>query len=373
MKYITKLALVVTLAFGLMQTSRAQEDRLPPNPEPGKCYVKCVTPDEFETVGEKILVTPGYSRLEVVPATYETIEERVMVKEASKRYVYHPAEYETVEVPYVSKQGSDKINIVPANLSGSSQRIEVYPTHAGWEYSTYPDCASPNPLDCQVICWKEYPARFQTISTQVLVADASYNKVPVPEVGSTYKKQVIKKAAWTEEIPIEAEYTVIKKQVLKTPATVRTVNIEAVYSNVEKTRLVKKGGVTVWEEVDCELTQATVLPILWDFNSATLNAEAKRIVDESLMGLLNDKPNISIELLSHTDSRGNDEYNLALSQRRADAIKNYLISRGIKGSRIVSKGYGETRLKNRCSNGVECTEAQHQANRRTEFRVIGSN
>ncbi len=73
---------------------------------------------------------------------------------------------------------------------------------------------------------------------------------------------------------------------------------------------------------------------------------------------------------SHTDSRADDRYNDRLSQKRADAAVNYIIAHGISSARITAKGYGEQQLVNRCANNVECTEEEHQANRRTEFKVV---
>ncbi|REK34351.1 MAG: OmpA family protein, partial [Bacteroidetes bacterium] len=67
--------------------------------------------------------------------------------------------------------------------------------------------------------------------------------------------------------------------------------------------------------------------------------------------------------------RADDRYNMILSQRRAESAVNYIVSRGIDASRITAKGYGETMLVNECANKVNCTEEQHQANRRTEFKV----
>jgi outer membrane protein OmpA-like peptidoglycan-associated protein len=75
-------------------------------------------------------------------------------------------------------------------------------------------------------------------------------------------------------------------------------------------------------------------------------------------------------LSSHTDCRGTDTYNQDLSFRRAKSAKNYLVSKGIKASRIKIMGYGETKPVNKCVDGVSCTDEEYQANRRTEFKVI---
>jgi outer membrane protein OmpA-like peptidoglycan-associated protein len=77
-----------------------------------------------------------------------------------------------------------------------------------------------------------------------------------------------------------------------------------------------------------------------------------------------------IELSSHTDARGSDDYNMKLSQRRADGVKKYLMDKGIAENRIVAKGYGETQLVNNCGNGVKCSDDEHLQNRRTEFKIL---
>jgi outer membrane protein OmpA-like peptidoglycan-associated protein len=87
--------------------------------------------------------------------------------------------------------------------------------------------------------------------------------------------------------------------------------------------------------------------------------------------LLEFNPRVIIELSSHTDSRGSDEYNEKLSQARAESCVNYLISKGIKPERLVAKGYGEKKLLNKCADNVPCKEEEHAINRRTEFQVIG--
>jgi outer membrane protein OmpA-like peptidoglycan-associated protein len=90
-----------------------------------------------------------------------------------------------------------------------------------------------------------------------------------------------------------------------------------------------------------------------------------------LVTIMKENPTIRIELGSHTDSRGSDQYNLTLSQKRSESAVAYIIKNGILKSRIIAKGYGETKLLNRCKNGVACTDQEHRVNRRTEFKIIG--
>ncbi|WP_217651653.1 OmpA family protein [Mariniphaga anaerophila] len=91
---------------------------------------------------------------------------------------------------------------------------------------------------------------------------------------------------------------------------------------------------------------------------------------DQLVKLMEDNPTLRIEISAHTDSRMEDQYNMWLSQKRADSVAEYLVQKGIAKERIVAKGYGETRLLNHCANGVICTEKQHLVNRRTEFVIL---
>ena len=112
-----------------------------------------------------------------------------------------------------------------------------------------------------------------------------------------------------------------------------------------------------------------VIPnIYYDYDKATLRPESKLVLD-SIMIFFKENPDLTIELGSHTDSRGSDAYNLKLSQARAQSAVDYLISKGIPTERLLAKGYGETKLVNSCGNNSKCTEEDHQKNRRTTFRV----
>lgn len=107
--------------------------------------------------------------------------------------------------------------------------------------------------------------------------------------------------------------------------------------------------------------------IYYNFDRYNIRKDAKPELDK-LVSIMNENP-INVELGSHTDSRGSDSYNLKLSQKRAASVVKYIISAGIDESRITAKGYGETMLTNNCGNGVPCSATEHQANRRTEFKV----
>ncbi len=109
--------------------------------------------------------------------------------------------------------------------------------------------------------------------------------------------------------------------------------------------------------------------IYYDFNKFTIREDQASDL-EALAQLMKAYPEMEVELGAHTDSRGTREYNLGLSLKRAESAKAFLVRRGIRPNRIKAYGYGETRLRNQCSDGVRCSDAEHQYNRRTEVKVI---
>ncbi len=108
--------------------------------------------------------------------------------------------------------------------------------------------------------------------------------------------------------------------------------------------------------------------IYYDLDKFDIRPDAALVLD-SLVQIMNDNPDIYIELGSHTDSRAPDEYNMRLSRQRAQSAVRYIINEGVKAERITAKGYGETQLLIKNAQ----TEEQHQKNRRTEFKVLRYN
>lgn len=112
--------------------------------------------------------------------------------------------------------------------------------------------------------------------------------------------------------------------------------------------------------------------IYYDFNKSIIRQGAAQEL-EALVNLMNQYKTMEIELVSHTDTRGNSDYNQRLSEQRAIAAKNYLVTRGITEQRIVAKGAGESQVRNQCIDGVPCNEEEHQYNRRTEVKITSIN
>ncbi|MGQ0827790.1 MAG: OmpA family protein [Bacteroidota bacterium] len=122
-------------------------------------------------------------------------------------------------------------------------------------------------------------------------------------------------------------------------------------------KMIKTGGLVITERVYFNVNDDKLLP------------DAEKTLDK-VISILNNAPGISVELSSHTDSQGADDYNLKLSEKRAQSAVKYMTTHGMSAAKVTGKGYGETQLLNKCGNAVKCTEEEHAKNRRLEFKVL---
>lgn len=137
----------------------------------------------------------------------------------------------------------------------------------------------------------------------------------------------------------------------------------------------KTGTITVDMPLECDPCPPNDLgckldfqPIYFDFDRWNIRPDAA-VELAKILAAMREYPELIIHIESHTDSRGKDAYNEALSEKRAQSTLSWLVDQGIDRSRLSAKGYGEYQLQNRCSNGVECTEEEHQLNRRSMFII----
>ncbi|TDO97794.1 OmpA family protein [Flavobacterium sp. 245] len=124
-------------------------------------------------------------------------------------------------------------------------------------------------------------------------------------------------------------------------------------------------------KIGTDLAKLLHIPMnFFDLGKATIKKTSEPDL-QKVVDILNQYPNIKLDIRSHTDSRSSAESNQILSDKRAQSTKDWLISKGIDANRLSAKGYGETKLINRCADGVKCTEKEHQQNRRSEFIIVG--
>jgi outer membrane protein OmpA-like peptidoglycan-associated protein len=159
------------------------------------------------------------------------------------------------------------------------------------------------------------------------------------------------------------------KLVQKIPVTVAATSVSTEVA-VSKNLVVPKVDITkAPTNVGVDVALALKIDqIYFDTNKYEIRPDAKLDLD-LLVAYLKLNVDVKIEIGSHTDSRDTKEYNMILSQKRAQSTLNYIVSEGIDATRLIAVGYGESKLVNKCSDGVKCTEAQHQQNRRSSFVI----
>lgn len=117
-----------------------------------------------------------------------------------------------------------------------------------------------------------------------------------------------------------------------------------------------------------DLFTITLNNIYYNFNKWDIRNDAVAGL-QKINAFMASMPNVNLELVAHTDSRGKADYNLELSKKRAESAKKFLTSEGVNQNRLTTVGKGETALINKCADGVKCSQEEHQANRRTEFKI----
>ena len=245
-----------------------------------------------------------------------------------------------------------KIGFLTSNRPGGKGRDDIY--------SFYED----RPL--QFSCEKNITGIVKDAKTKVVIADAKIvlsDKV-MKEMG-TYQSK--KDGTFTfEKINCDNTHYYLRGE--KEKYETAEINITVGKDEVVYELLLKSREVPIKKGMDLAKV-FEIKEIKFDYNKADIRPDAA-VELTKIVEVMREYPKMKIDIRSHTDSRGADSYNLKLSDRRAKATLEWIVKQGIDRKRLKAKGYGETRLVNRCSNGVPCTDEEHQENRRSEFIVI---
>ena len=180
------------------------------------------------------------------------------------------------------------------------------------------------------------------------------------------------KGSYKFDVDCETEYIVRGTKVGYSPTEVPlTTNLALEYTHQLPLQLGKGGLDKQSVSPGDDLAKILKLQIIYfDLDKSFIRSDAE-VELQKIIAALKQYPNLKIDVRSHTDSRASDDYNMYLSERRARSTIKYIIEKGgIDASRISGRGYGETSLINPCANNVDCSEEQHQLNRRSEFIII---
>lgn len=122
------------------------------------------------------------------------------------------------------------------------------------------------------------------------------------------------------------------------------------------------------EEPEFDSTLTIVENLYYAYGDFKVRSESAQILNKAVEVLKANKK-LKMQISSHTDAQSSAGFNLRLSQKRAQAAVDYLVSKGINRTRLIARGYGETKILNRCTEGVQCSDDEHRGNRRTEFKI----
>ncbi len=249
--------------------------------------------------------------------------------------------FESSKEPVLITQTPPTTPRTPGTQSGKSVRYFI----AG----TVIDAKTQQPLDGVKVTVVD--DNETTIGEAVTNPDGKFGVYPI-RIGRDYNIVVEKPDYLKKQELFITEGKQIPEERLTKPVTDTTL-----YATVD---MLKK-------EIGTELSKAfKIETIYYDFDKFNIRADASTELDK-VVRILQDNPDIKLELGSHTDVFGTNAYNQRLSQQRAESAVNYILSRGISPDRITAKGYGETQLL--IPNAK--TPEEHQLNRRTEFKVVG--
>lgn len=249
MKNFNKIFLTAATVF-VCGNAMAQD--FPPNAQPGKCYAKCVIPEQWETASEEVLVKEASSRIEVAPATYRTASEEIMVKDSYTVLTVSPPSYTTVTEEIMVKEAGSRLEYVPPVYETVSEQMLVSPASTEWKKQMRASgCQGANPNDCMIWCLVEKAAEYRTVTKQVLKTPASTREIPIPAEFKTITKTVVQSPAQVQENTVPAEFRSITKQVLDRPASANEIAIPAEYKTITSRRLVAPQSEGGWTEVNC--------------------------------------------------------------------------------------------------------------------------
>jgi outer membrane protein OmpA-like peptidoglycan-associated protein len=172
----------------------------------------------------------------------------------------------------------------------------------------------------------------------------------------------------SSSVPLTASTPVVDKPKVSAPVPL-TIPVVIPQDKPIASKPIPKPVVTPFPVDASKLVNKRFTPVYFEFDKYGINQSTMQSAD-SVAHILKQTKSLKVYITAHTDSRGDFEYNINLSEKRANTVKKYLIQKGVPLNQIISRGLGESELVNECSDDVPCTEDQHAKNRRVELKIV---
>lgn len=249
--------LVVVAMLGADVSLAGSGDDCPPNPQPGKCYEKVLTPARYESYAEQVIDRPSRTQTQVVPAVYRYEARQELLQEGRTELITLPATYRTVTETIVVRPESLRIETIPAVYETVTESVMVREAYTEWRRGVLLEQRPTAPGSVrvtstgEVLCLVEVPAEYRRVTRQVLRTPARQVQVRDPAETRTVSRQVIDRESHVERREIPAQYRSVSIRVLVTPARVETYDSPAAYRTVTSRRLISPASFE-WRMIVCD-------------------------------------------------------------------------------------------------------------------------
>ncbi len=290
---------------------------------------------------------------------YRFSETKPLVIEGCKQYIAGIITDEITKLPIAFAE----VNLVDSE----GNVIETQTATENAEFKFTASCEAEYVVQGKKATYQENSKIVVTNKDRSSIKDGSLELISFSEVAKQKeealkieKEEEERKAQLAEEERIKEEENA-RKAAERAKAKAEKERLERVEKAIEKEPAIERKGERIVIKAEPK--------IHFDYDLWYIRLKSKETLDE-ILRILKENPGIVLEVGTHTDMRGNNKYNIDLSQKRSNSVVEYLVENGIEKSRLTSKGYGETHTIVKCATEEACTEEQHEINRRCEFVIV---
>jgi len=263
---------------GKVANAFSEDIDLPPDPKPGECYMRIKYPAVYETVKQKVMVSPGTEKIEIKQASFEAEPKKFLIEPERVEYKLVPAQFKKETRKVMVKPAKKELIHVPAQYKTVEEEVIVKPATQMWKRGTgvRGEVAGSESGD-DLLCLVTVPATTKKVKRQVLVKEASVKVKEIPAVYETYEETVMVSPAKVEEKKIAAKYDTMMVEKRMSESVQKKVPVKPEFNTVERQVLVTPSRMG-WARVLCDtnLTKPVIMDIQDKLKAKKYNIGEKR-------------------------------------------------------------------------------------------------